>query len=243
MSLSPNNGAGKPPQPVGLPAVDCAAIAQARLSPKHLADLRASGLTDETIAAAGLFSSDDYVKIADALNLGLDKENLARTKAFGFCLVLPYFAADGTPLIEKGRRFYRIKPDNPPTIRDKVAKYLSPKRSRNHPYFPPLKTLHDAINNPYAEILITEGEKKALAACQNGFATIAISGVWNWVAERPVDENGRKVGSKKLLPELAAVGWKYRPAAIVFDSDAIRNPQVRSAEKALARALMETGAS
>ena len=73
-------------------------------------------------------------------------------------------------------------------------------------------------------IIITEGEKKALKADQEGFAVISVPGVWGW---RSVD----------ALRELAAIDWEGRRAVIAFDSDVTRKPDVKAAIAALVEHL------
>ena len=44
-----------------------------------------------------------------------------------------------------------------------------------------------ALTDPAVPLLITEGEKKALKANQEGLASIAVGGLWNWRAGgRPI---------------------------------------------------------
>ena len=64
-------------------------------------------------------------------------------------------------------------------------------------------------------LVITEGEKKSLAACQLGLACIGIAGVWNWRAKL---DNGERL----TLPGLDQFVWKGREVEIVPDSDAWR---------------------
>jgi hypothetical protein len=62
------------------------------LLPRHLADLRASGLTDETLRSAGVYTETDPGEVARLLN-----QPAVWAAARGPCLVLPYPAADGSP--------------------------------------------------------------------------------------------------------------------------------------------------
>ena len=82
--------------------------------------------------------------------------------------VIPYFDMCGKPI-----SFYRTRLFN-----DEV-KYRQLKGSPNHVYFPPnfLKTL-DRTGSKF--VILTEGEKKAAAACKVGFPTIAFGGVDSW---------------------------------------------------------------
>ena len=72
----------------------------------------------------------------------------------------------------------RIKPDSPPILDGKPAKYLSPKSSPNRLYVP--SGVETLFNDAAVPLYISEGEKKALKAAQEGLKCIAIAGVWCW---------------------------------------------------------------
>ena len=82
-------------------------------------------------------------------------------------------------------------------------------------------------------LYITEGELKAACACANGIPAVALGGVWNFCA--------RKKGIN-ILPIFKDINFKHRKVYIVFDSDAVTNPQVAAAENALCRELIALGA-
>ncbi len=94
-------------------APDAAAVQP--LTPKHLADLRASGLTDATIAACGFHSLTDAGAIAQVLNWQYPAKKL------GPCLAIPFRDADGKPT-----GYVRLKPDQSRQSDGKAAKYESP---------------------------------------------------------------------------------------------------------------------
>ena len=189
------------------------------LETHHIEDLRRSGLSDKTIIEAGIFSAT-----ADRVNeiLGFNPEN-STGMAFPY-----YFDAN-----DSNHPYIRIKIDNPPLIGGKPAKYLSPKRSQNHLYIPP--QLISVLNEPSKPLYITEGEKKALKAAQEGLDCIALAGVWCWKG-KDVD------GESKPIPDLNKIKWNERNVFIIFDSDASHKPSVLKAEKALASELNSRGA-
>lgn len=193
---------------------------QRGLSPAHLKELAASGITPEFASEAGLYSEHDRRKLA----------NLAGYKSwpqkYGAALVIPYHDLDGNTV------YSRLKPERPPIRGGKPAKYLQPSGVKSHAYYPP--GVVDKLAAGGVRIVITEGEKKSLCAMQRGWPTIGLSGVWNW-------QPGGNVG--KLLPELERIEWHGREAIIAFDSDAATNNQVRAAEQALAAALLTHGAT
>ena len=62
---------------------------------------------------------------------------------------------------------------------------------------------------------------------QSGYACVGLGGVESWHTK----------GKRELLPELKDIECKGREVRIVFDSDAVDNPNVRKAEQKLTRAL------
>jgi Domain of unknown function (DUF3854) len=89
--------------------------------------------------------------------------------------------------------------------------------------------LRDDVNQP---LFITEGEKKAAAACSAGFIALGLGGVWNYKTK----------GKDELIPDLATFIWKDRVVFVVVDSDAARNEQVLEASDRLCALLSDAGA-
>ena len=56
------------------------------------------------------------------------------------------------------------------------------------------------------------------------------------------DAEGKPVGERELIDDLAPIVWQGRPVLLCFDSDAATNPHVRRAEWALAEVLARKGA-
>jgi hypothetical protein len=192
-----------------------------QLNDNHLQDLKASGLSDETIKVSRCHSvSQGVAKDIVGFDIGCA------------ALAFPYHHAKPNGFPE----FTRLKPDVPyqPSGWTKAAKYLSPKKSKNRLYIPPNIDC-SVLQNPTADLLITEGEKKALKSIQEGFPCIAVAGVWNW---RSKDESG----DSRPIEDLDRVLWKKRTVFICFDSDAVTNPNVMDAESALATELCSRGA-
>lgn len=141
------------------------------LHPDHLDDLRRSGLSDETIRAAGVYT----LRPADiGKKLGGGDVGVASLLAF------PYPGCDG---FERYRCFYEDGKTGP--------KYRQPKGALNRLYIPPGVEL--AGDDP---LIITEGEKKALKLTQEGFPAAGIGGVWSWLTKgdgeesKPIDDFG-----------------------------------------------------
>jgi hypothetical protein len=199
------------------------------LSDFHRADLRASGLSDAHIAAAGLYTEYDPAAVSKLLNWTRPAPKL------GACLCFPYLAPDGAPT-----GYAVLKPSNPRERNDKPVKYESPKGAPLRVYVPP-KT-RAALTDPKVPLLVTEGAKKALKADQDGFACVGLSGVEGWSQKRARGADDKPKGQRELLPDLAAVAWAAREVSIVYDSDISSKPDVARAERHLAAALASVGA-
>ena len=189
------------------------------LLPNHLTDLRKSGLTDETIGAAGIYSESDHQKLAALLN------RRSWPRDYGPGLVFPFHDETGAVVLT------RIKPDHPPIKREKLAKYLQPSGVPVRVYVP--VEINGALQDVERVLLVTEGEKKALAGVQAGFATIGLTGVDCWHIKK----------SSALIPDLERIAWAGRPVFLAFDSDAVTNENIQTNERLLAATLQARGAT
>jgi hypothetical protein len=197
------------------------------LLPQHLADLRRSGLSDETIAESGIYSESDRRAVSRLL--GWDRP------APSGAMVIPFSHPDGTR-----NGFARAKLDQPRKARDgKPVKYEQPRGQRLRAYFTGLAI--DAIKTAGAALWVVEGEKKALRLAQAGYPTIGLTGVFSWHKPRP-KEDGKGVGERELIGDLAVVGWTGRTVGVLFDTDPFRNPAVNQAQAELLRVLSLHGA-
>src|SRR5437868_4937932 len=143
---------------------------------KHRAELRASGLGDAIIETSGIYSANgDLRDLLKWLPPGLN--------SWGNGFVIPFRTIDGE---ETG--YCRVKLDFPRADeRGKTIKYESPLKSPNRIYFPPrFKESLDAAD----EIILTEGEKKALCAQSHGIPAVGLVGVYGWVRLRAKDGAG-----------------------------------------------------
>jgi hypothetical protein len=188
----------------------------ASLWPHHLADLESSGLTAETIRAAGTYSGTEAC-VRELLGFGV-----------GPGLVFPFPGTEDRP----GFPFAQVKPDVPPTWMN-GAKYLTRKDAGCRVYIPPIVP-PDRLKNPRVPVYLTEGAKKALKAAQEGLLCVALAGVDAW--------KDRRSGKSTPLPDLDRIGWQGRRVYLVYDSDLAQKPAVRFAEFRLARELRDRGA-
>jgi putative DNA primase/helicase len=185
----------------------------------HVAELRASGLSDETIQAAEIYSEDAHTALDSILGWGGKLP-----KKLAPAIVYRYKTADGL------NNYARIKPDKPRKKGNKTVKYESPRGQSNQFYIPP--GVADVFERPEAELLITEGEKKSLCAMQHGFNCIGLVGVYGWKDSR----------REALLPAMEHIVWKGRSVTIVFDSDIVAKVSVKDAAMRLASHLVNRGA-
>ncbi len=190
----------------------------ANILPHHLAELRRSGLTDETNKAAGIYSEVAPAKLAAILDWKKYPSKCAPA------MVFPYVDANGR------NGYARVKPDRPRLSGGKAIKYESPRGQPNQIYTP--LDVSKAIAEAKQELLIDEGEKKSLCATQYGFPCIGLVGVMGW----------KEKNRESLLPALERIAWKDRLVYIVFDSDIAGNENIQDAESRLAAHLKNRGA-
>ena len=160
----------------------------------HLADLKASGLSDATIEMMQVYSVSP-AQIPKLLNRDLPQVESA--------LAFPYFDAEG-----KANGFMRVKVF--PAIKDEGGhkiKYLQKKNTTPHLYI--LPSIATKLTDPKIPLYIVEGEKKTAKAVEIGWTAIGIGGIWNWVVS----------GKKELLADFNAINLWRRSVFIVPDSD------------------------
>ena len=157
---------------------------------------------------------------------------------------IPYFDIDGNSIA-----FYRVR------LFDFDPKYKQPKETSSHLYFPKnFRSIADSSDF----ILLTEGEKKAVAATKLGFPCVAVGGVDAWrnrVISLPGDselsQNKGKIVTKlpattntEAVTSSLAIGFqelvdyliKYKKSlVIIYDTDSKEGvkPQVQRAAASL----------
>ena len=198
------------------------------LRPAHLEDLRSSGLTDETIALAQLYSESRTVVLSSMLERGYSRH-------WGHAIVFPlYLPGEVEPYA------FRIKPDRPRIRRqrngkDKPVKYDQAESHGVLVYYPPRGRAGDWLRDTTRTLYWVEGEKKALALDQLGLACVGLTGVWNW--GDPDAEGDRLHG--RILSHVNVAG---RACVICYDADALQNDSVMLAAGRLAGVLRALGA-
>lgn len=190
------------------------------LSDNHRQELIDSGLTDEFIERCGFYTETRPGQLSAIL-----QKRYAKSR--GGALVFPFRDTEGNV-----NGYKRVKPEFPRKDRNgRAIKYESPKGADNRVFFPPGVT--DLLEDTTSEFLITEGEKKACKATQEGFPCLGLVGVYGWKHGKGVD---------RLIPDLEAVKWQGRQVLIVYDSDLGDKPEIMEAESRLAQQLINRGA-
>lgn len=224
------------------------APARLPLTPADLAGFAGCGISEATLAAAGIFRVDS----PEGAQL-LGRRNGSGDYAG---IVFPYCLPG-----ETRAREYRLRLDNPPFellpdgTRKPQHKYLSPPGARPMLYFPPAAT-PESLQDATLPVAMTEGEKKTLALAELSWhglgdaaerprwLPIGIGGVWNWRGRVGIEPgpNGERRPVKGVVPDLDRLAWKGRRVLIVFDQNVRSNPQVQSARWELTRELRRRGA-
>lgn len=195
----------------------------------HRRDLERSGLSLEMISAMSCKSASG-TSISQSVYKN-ENENVsdAWNRAGGY--VIPYFDSDGRVVARRWKMFWNQRDTGQP-------KYFSVSRADTHLYVPPG---FDAVYAATDYLIITEGEKKAAKAVQEGFPCVAIAGVDMWAdstARRTEKANHQSMSpATPLLKRLAELATT-RKCLVVFDSDAREKYQVRGARRRLKDALL-----
>lgn len=181
------------------------------LTPEAIADGIKSGLTKDDMLKLGMYSLDVKSMYTE---FGITAEGYAIPYRDGFCRakILKYIS-------RFGEEFTR--------------KYTQKRGSECQLYLPNIGGINwkKIAEDSSANLLITEGEKKAAAACKAGFNCIGLGGVWNFKSKRG------------FLREWESFALKGRKILIVYDSDIVDKPKVRQAEYALYIELVALGAN
>ena len=189
----------------------------------HLEDLHGSGLSDETITRWGCYS------------ITADQRWVMNQLGFGH-IEPPVLALPVLPpgLTEPNLNDVITKPDRP--RRDGKGwqiKYETRPHAPNRIHVP--LCYRDLMADATVPLWVTEGQKKAEKAAQEGLTCIAPPGVWNWLSRISSDVS-------IPLPDFYLIEFKRREDCVVFDSDSATNPSVRLASRRLAEFLTQRGA-
>jgi hypothetical protein len=186
-------------------------------APEHLADLRRSGLTDETIRLQKIRSVPP--SMIGGLLGGFDITEIRSA------YILPFADPIGGWMDH-----VRLKVFPTLTRKTGTVKYLQPRGSGLRLFFP-LASLDAAIRDIHPLYLV-EGEKKALAVAQLGLSAVGFCGIEGWHVG----------GSRALLVDFDVIPLRRRIVELVPDGDVVTNPAVRRGTERFAQALEARGA-
>lgn len=130
-------------------------------------------------------------------------------------------------------RFCQYRPDKPRRVKEKLAKYETPARTRPVIDVPP--AVLTKLDSPARPLWITEGPVKADAAVSAGLICIGVTGVYGWRGT-----NSR--GGRTALPDWEFIALDGREIYLAPDSDVRTNPDVIMAVFRLGAMLDSRGA-
>lgn len=98
--------------------------------------------------------------------------------------------------------------------------------------FRPLDFAPENLQSPVGYLVITEGEKKAIKAVQEGFNCLSVAGVWCWKQD-PKNETEHE-HECDIIPDLKELNLAGKTIYLCYDADLWEKEQVRSALYAFA---------
>ena len=226
---STSNGRGSGAKVIPLPQVP----AKRTVADVHLANLRASGLTDDTIQLANLYTEDRPKALAELV------QRRSWNRLQGSALVFPFYLPGA-----ESPHACRLRPTTPLMDvnghgKKRARKYDQASSAGLLVYFAP-RARAAGLYSATGELYWTEGEKKTLTLDQEGLACVGLTGVWNWLDVAHKD----KGGGERLHPHIVEhVTVGGRPHVIVFDADARQNDKVMLAAQRLCGVLIASGAT
>lgn len=128
--------------------------------------------------------------------------------------------------------YYNSRLKNPTEKR----KYIKPKDMPSR-LFRPLALSPNIISNRNEYIIITEGEKKAIKAVQEGFNCIALAGVWAWKQKpKPKENDNNDIDdidtdntTADIIPDISNSDFENKIIYLCYDNDMWLKPQVKQA--------------
>jgi hypothetical protein len=199
------------------------------LNDGHMAQLRASGLTDETIRLADLYTESNRLALARLINWKVWPDFMLSGLVFPL-----YLPGEAQPYA------YRVRPSKPRQRSGKAVKYESPVSAGVVVYFAPRARAGEWYREAGRTLYWTEGEKKALVFDQIGLACVGLCGVscFHDVEHREATNQDRL---HALLLEHCTIAGRHH--VICFDADARDNEQVMMQAARLCGVLGAAGAA
>jgi P4 family phage/plasmid primase-like protien len=165
-------------------------------------------------------------------------------------VIIPYvWPGEDRPREFRLRRDIPDYEQEPDGSRKEKNKYLTPPGRGNMVYFPP-GTDPAWLDDHMIEVIIVEGEKKALALARyfaergEKVLVMALPGVWNFRGKVGIERGpqGERVTVKGVIADIERVVWRGRRVRILFDANAVTNSSVNAARRELAKELIRRGA-
>lgn len=174
-------------------------------------------LTIEDLARSGL--KPEHLQV-DILNERAARQALGRKKPLpaSGAYSIPYFGLDGrSPILDCGVPYRRVRLLDIDKGSD-IGKYLSPSGSWSHLYIP--AQLRDALANSKVgkTLVITEGEKKSVAACMAGIPCVGLPGVYNFKSQLNAEKDQLAPEIRDLIRQLHEEG-AIDTVVVVYDSN------------------------
>ena len=95
--------------------------------------------------------------------------------------------------------------------------------------FRPLHLHPEVIANKHKYLIITEGEKKAIKAVQEGFPCVALAGVWCWKQKPQNVESSEDLIDADIIDDIKNTDFKGKTIYLCFDNDMWEKIQVKKA--------------
>ena len=197
-----------------------------------ISDLEKSGIKPATAASASLSFTSSGDRIGQMLNRRTSLPG-------GTCLTIKYFDERGEPI-----DYCRLKPGRPRQQRRdgelRDVKYESPSGLPSRLYIPPM--IGPRLFDVGVPLIVTEGEKKALALNQHGFLAVAVAGVWNLLKKLEGVETGKAFDDYEFRWP-AEIPVAARDLVLLFDSDTKSKGNLPLAIKYIREHLAALGAT
>jgi len=111
-----------------------------------------------------------------------------------------------------------------------TSKYIKQKGQTSR-IFRPINLKPETIFDTNEYLIITEGDKKAIKAVQEGFNCISIGGIWSWKCKpENLDEESESISEQAdIIPDLKNANFEGKTIYLCYDNDMWYKPQVKEA--------------